>query len=135
MKRSEIREAAFFLLFDKLFTDDNDDEIIDAACEADEYEIDEDVKKLFKNASAKSTELDAIISKYSEKRQLNRIPKISLAILRIALYEIIHDEKVPVNVAISEAVILTKKFAFDADVQFVNGVLGEFSRKMESDKE
>jgi N utilization substance protein B len=39
---------------------------------------------------------------------------------------------VPQNVAISEAVILSKKFSFDADVQFVNGVLGAYSRSKEA---
>lgn len=133
MKRSEIREAAFFLVFEKMFSDDTEDMIIDIAYEVDEFEVVEDVEILFKNVSAKSSELDEIIAKYSEKRQLSRIPKVSLAILRIALYEFLYDDKVPGNVAISEAVILTKKFAFDADVQFVNGVLGEFSRSQKTD--
>mgnify|MGYP002715465066 CR=1 FL=1 len=131
MKRSEIREAVFFLVFESFFSDDTTDMIIDTAYEVDNFEMTDDAEKLFKAVYEKSDELDEIIAKYSEKRQISRIPKVSLAILHIALYEYLYDEKVPGNVAISEAVILTKKFAFEPDVQFVNGLLGEFSRNKE----
>ncbi len=132
MKRSEIREAAFLLIFEKMFNDESIEAIIETAKEVDEYEINEEAQKLFTSVIQKSDELDAIIAGYSEKRQLSRIPRVSLAILRLALYEILYDEKVPQNVAISEAVILSKKFSFDADVQFVNGVLGAYSRSREA---
>lgn len=132
MKRSEIREAVFFLTFEKLFSDDNTDTIIDTAYEVDEFEMNEEVEKLFKAVDEKAAELDEIITKYSEKRQLSRIPKVSHSILRIAIYEMLYDDKVPENVAISEAVILSKKFAYEPDVQFVNGLLGAFFRSRNS---
>jgi N utilization substance protein B len=140
MKRSEIREAAFYLTFESLFHEncpdgggaqggeDIVDLIIEANNEADIFEIPVDAVELFKNVSSKSDELDAIISEHSEKRQFGRIPRVNVAILRIALYEFLFDDRVPGNVAISEAVLLAKKFAFENDVQFINGVLGEFSR-------
>lgn len=128
MKRSEIREAAFFLTFEQLFSDETPDAIIDTAYEVDEFEMDEDAEKLFKGVVSKAEELDGIIAKFSEKRQLGRIPKVSAAILRIALYEMLYDDKVPDNVAISEAVQLAKKFAYERDVQFVNGLLGAYFR-------
>lgn len=132
MKRSEVRESAFLLTFEKLLNDDSVEEIIDIALEADVFDINNDAKQLFINVNSKGSELDEIIAKYSEKRQLSRIPKVSIALLRIAIYEIMYDDKVPVNVAISEAVILSKKYSFDTDVQFVNGVLGAFSRSREA---
>ena len=135
MKRSEIREAAFFLTFEKLFSDETPDAIIDAAYEVDEFEMNEDAEKLFIAVNSKTPEIDEIISKYSDKRQFNRIPKVSIAILRIAIYEMLYDDKVPVNVAISEAVILAKKFSYAPDVQFVNGILGAYAKNIESKKE
>lgn len=131
MKRSEVREAVFFLTFEKLFSDNTADSIIDDAYEADNFEMNEDVENLFKNVDEKIEIIDGIISKYSENRQFSRIPKVSVAVLRIALYEMLYDDKVPDNVAISEAVILTKKFAYEPDVQFVNGLLGAFFRSRE----
>ncbi len=135
MKRSEVREAVFFLTFEKLFSDDTTDSIIDTAYEVDEFEMNEDVEKLFKSVDEKAAEADEIIAKYSEKRQFSRIPKVSVAALRIAIYEMLYDPKVPDNVAISEAVNLSKKFSYEPDVQFVNGLLGAFFRDRNGDKE
>ncbi len=128
MKRSHIREAAFMLIFEKMFRDDSCEDIIESAKEADEYDFNDEVQQLFKNVVGRTEELDGIISEYSDKRKVNRIGKVSLAVLRLAVYECMYEDKVPVNVAISEAVQLTKKYTFDNDTQFVNGVLGAFSR-------
>jgi len=128
VKRSEIREAVFFLTFEKMFSDETPDAIIDMAYEADVFEMCEEAENLFKAVCDKSEEADGIIARFSEKRQFSRIPKVLTAILRIAIYEILYDDKVPGNVAISEAVILAQKFAYDNDVQFVNGLLGAFYR-------
>lgn len=135
MKRSEIREAAFILTFEKLFSDSTAEEIIEAAYDADEFDMDDNVEKLFIAVDGKAEEIDSCIAKYSEKRQFSRIPKVSVAVLRIAVYEMLFDESVPVNVAISEAVILSKKFSFAPDTQFVNGVLGALAKDIEKDKD
>ncbi|MCI5904250.1 MAG: transcription antitermination factor NusB [Oscillospiraceae bacterium] len=135
LRRSEIREAAFILTFEKLFTDDTAESVIEAAYEVDEFDMDDEVEKLFISVDEKSEELDRIIAEFSEKRQFGRIPKVSVAILRIAIYEMNYDDKVPVNVAISEAVILARKFTYDPDVQFINGVLGAYAKTLDSKKE
>lgn len=135
MKRSEIREAAFILTFEKLFSDSTAEEIIEAAYEADEFDMDDNVEKLFIAVDGRAEEIDSYIAKYSEKRQFSRIPKVSVAVLRIAIYEMLFDDNVPVNVAVSEAVILSKKFSFAPDTQFVNGVLGALARDIEKDKD
>jgi len=132
--RSAIRESAFVIIFEKSFRDDDLEVIFDDAMNSldDDKEIvlNEAVKKLVINVYENVEEIDKIISKYSDKRSIERIPKINLAILRLALYEAIYEEKVPVNVAISEAVIITKKYAQKADVSFINGVLGAYSRSL-----
>lgn len=135
LRRSEIREAAFILTFEKLFTDDTAESVIEAAYEVDEFDMDDEVEKLFISVDEKSEELDRVIAEFSEKRQFGRIPKVSVAILRIAIYEMNYDDKVPVNVAISEAVILARKFTYDPDVQFINGVLGAYAKTLDSKKE
>lgn len=132
MKRSEIREAAFLLTFEKLFTDDSADSVIDAAYEVDEFEMDEECEKLFIEINEKSEEIDKLIAQNSEKRQFSRIPKISIAILRVAIYEMLYNDKVPNNVAISEAVIIAKKYTYTTDVKFINGVLGVIAKELEN---
>lgn len=137
--RSAIRESAFVIIFEKSFTDDDLDTIFDNALKSldDDKEIvlNEDVKKLVSGVYSKVVELDEIISKFSNKRSFERIPKINLAILRLALYEANYDDKVPINVAISEAVLIAKKYAQKPDVSFINGVLGSFSRSINANPE
>jgi N utilization substance protein B len=94
----------------------------------DNINISEESCELAKKIAAKSDEIDAVISEYSTKRNVDRIPKINLAILRLAIYEAKFEDSIPVNVAISEAVLLAQKYARDPDVSFINGVLGAFSR-------
>ena len=128
VKRRDVRESAFILSFEMLFRDDSIDEIFEAASMIDDIVLNDDVRALVSGIMDKREELDAMISKYSKNRAIIRIPRINVAVLRLAVYEALYDDKVPVNVAISEAVKLTEKYAQDADVSFVNGVLGAFSR-------
>ena len=132
MTRRETRESAFKMVFESLFRDDTVEEIIELADEVDEITINDDVIAMFKGTVDHGSELDNIITQYSEKRSLDRIPKVNIAILRLALYEILYDEKVPMNVAINEAVLISKKYSQEADVAFVNGVLGSYSRSDEA---
>ncbi len=132
VKRRDVRESALILTFEKLFRDDSLDEIFETALESEEVVVNDEVKSLVNGIIDKTEELDGIISKYSNKRAVERIPKINLAILRLAIYEANYDDKVPINVAISEAVALAKKYAQEADISFVNGVLGSYSRSEEA---
>ncbi len=134
-KRRDVRESAFILVFENLFQKDSVDSIIETAAEADEFLINDEVRTLVHGVCEKADELDNIISRYSNKRAIERIPKINVAILRLAIYEALYDEKVPVNVAISEAVALAGKYAQAADVAFVNGILGSYSRSDEAPKD
>lgn len=129
--RRENRESAFILIFEKMFRSDTVDEIVELAENIDDLKINSDVITIFSETVNKAVELDNIITKLSEKRSVDRIPKVNLAILRLALYEAIYDERVPQNVAINEAVLLAKKFAQEPDVAFINGVLGAYSRSEE----
>ena len=137
IKRREIRESAFLLIFEKMFRQDEElDDIFMSAMEVNEIIVNDEVKKLVENVCGKQDDTKpperlGIISKFSNKRTVERIPKINLAILRLAIYEAIYEENVPVNVAISEAVALAGKYALEPDVSFVNGVLGSFAKEQE----
>ena len=122
------------MTFEKLFSNDSIDEIIETAKENEEILVNSEVEALTKGIHEKSEELDEIISKFSNKRAVERIPKINLAVLRVAIYESKYDDKVPLNVAISEAVAMTEKYALEPDVAFVNGILGAYSRSDEAPK-
>lgn len=128
--RRKNRESAFILIFEKQFRDDTCEEIVELAKEINDVEINDQVKEKFISVFEKVEEFDKIITKYSNKRSLDRIPKVNLAILRLALYEIKYDNKVPLNVGINEAVLLAEKFAQKQDASFINGVLGAYAKSI-----
>jgi N utilization substance protein B len=122
------REAVFYLLFESLFSDSSPAEIVEIAKTAENFTFDETAIKTFTAICEKSAELDALTAEFSQKRVLERLPKVSIAILRIAFYEILYDKKMHENFAVSEAVRLATDFAYEADIKFINGVLGNYLR-------
>ena len=79
-------------------------------------------------------EIDEKIASFSTKRAFSRIPKINIAILRIAFYEILYDDKTPVNAAINEAVLISQAYSYKEDTSFVNGVLSSFAKSLSVEK-
>lgn len=75
----------------------------------------------------KLDEIDEMINKQAKGWTTQRMGKVDLAILRLAVYEIVFDEDVPTGVAINEAVELAKRFGQGESSGFVNGVLAKFA--------
>lgn len=129
--RHEVREAEFLLLYEKMFREESVSEIITVHETDYEYKCDEEIEATVNEVVEKADELDAVISKFSTKRSIDRIPKVNLAILRLAIFEILYRaDKVPQNAVVNEAVGLAKTYALEPDVKFVNGVLGAFTRSL-----
>lgn len=74
----------------------------------------------------KRDEIDAVIKEYARNWDFNRIAKIDLAILRLALFEMIHRHDIPPVVAINEAIELSKLFSIEDAKKFINGILDQF---------
>ena len=88
-------------------------------------------KELFEGVDSKIEELDEVINTYSKGWKTNRLPKVNLAILRLAIYEIKYVDDVPASVAINEAVELAKKYSGEGDYSFINGILGSVAKGVE----
>ena len=73
--------------------------------------------------------IDEKIDKFALTYKVDRMEKVSLAILRVAVYEMFYVDDVPVAVAINEAVEMAKKFGSAECKHFVNGILGNISRE------
>ncbi len=133
MNRNEAREQAFTLLFSEIFSGDSSAEsIIDAAVLSGEYQENEFTLRLLRGVIDKKTELDSLIeSKLAGGWKLERLPKTTLAVLRLAVYEIMFCDDIPDAVSINEAVELVKKYGAEKDYMFVNGILGNISRGKE----
>ena len=81
------------------------------------------INTIFNGVKEKNTEIESIISSnLKEKWTIDRISKINIAILKVAIYELIYS-KLPYKVVINEAVELAKKYGDDSSKSFVNGIL------------
>ena len=74
------------------------------------------------------SEIDAIIDEFATDWRRDRMAKVDLAIIRLAVYEIKFDENIPDKVAANEAVEIAKEYGGDSSPSFVNGVLGRIIR-------
>lgn len=68
-------------------------------------------------------ELDALVVRFSRNWKINRIAKVELTILRLALFEMLHRQDIPLRVALNEAVELAKRYGDDNSANFINGIL------------
>lgn len=134
LTRSEAREQAFMLLFSKSFDDEPLEATIDDNSEMFEGGVCGYAQAVVSGLEVKREEIDSEISKYLKKGwSISRISKPSLAILRLAFYEIKYLDSVPDSVSVNEAVELAKKYTID-ESKFVNGILGAFIRSNEESK-
>ena len=123
------REQAFIILFEKSFnTELSVDEIMDIAVETEVISKDKMTADIVKKAEEHIEEIDAVIERNLKRSSKQRISKVSLALLRMAVCEIKYFDKVPVGVSINEAVEICKVYGSDEDKGFVNGILGSISR-------
>ena len=76
----------------------------------------------------KRQDIDAIIERYAVGWKVSRISKVSLAVLRLAIYEILYVEDAPTGAVINEAVEIARRYEEEDKVSFINGVLGSFAR-------
>lgn len=139
MKRSELREHIFRMLFRAVFHEEeelNDQMefyLQNVSEEEQKEEIDEKDRKYMlekvQNIIERIPELDKTINDSSDRWKTNRMGRVDLTILRLAVYEIIFDEDIPQKVAINEAVELSKKYSGEEAFAFVNGVLAKVCRQ------
>ena len=131
MSRRELREQIFKFIFRVEFNDrDEMPEQERFFFEDDELVADEKdaayISKKGNRIIEKLDEIDAMINKQAKGWTTQRMGKVDLTILRLAVYEIAFDEDVPAGVAINEAVELAKRFGQEESSGFVNGVLAKF---------
>ncbi len=126
--RHQMRENAFILVFEKLFREESVDEILELAAECEDLTVNGQVEEMFRGVQAHIPDIDALIEKNLKNWKKERISKVSLAILRLGVFEILYCPDIDNDIVVSECVKLATTFAFDDDVSFVNGVLGSIVR-------
>ena len=131
MTRRESRELAFILVFEKSFQGDDVTiiELIENALELEIFPTNAFAENLARKVYDNLQEVDSAINENLVGWSAKRISRVSRAILRVAVAELLYSD-IPVGVAINEAIEITKKYATADDAAYVNGVLGAVAKKI-----
>lgn len=145
MTRSNAREIAVHCTFELGFTNQTADALLDEVLTREMFvRIGEEepiyaefpnekqrgyIRGLVRGVYEHAPELDDYISRYAIGWSFARISRVAVAIMRVAMYEVLYMQDIPNAAAINESVELTKHYEEPEVVSFVNGIMGSFVRK------
>ena len=93
-------------------------------------EVESFARGLFRGAVDNIESLDQLISKHAANWRLERMAAVDRSILRVAVYELLHDPETPPHAVINEALEIARRFSGDGSVEFVNGILDTILKKL-----
>ena len=127
MRRSDQRRDAAFALYQRDVTGRPLDDLL--------TDVKPFTRDLAEGADANLAEIDAEIWRQRARLDMERIAPLELGIMRIAVFEILHREEIPVPVSIDEAVSITRRYCGTEAPGFVNGVLSAVAREVGAEEE
>lgn len=137
MGRIIAREATMKLLYQMEVNNDYSEEVIKVFFENNDFSDDEKdyVEHAIEGVLSNLDIIDENIEKHTKGWKINRLAKVDLAVLRIAIYEMLYRKDIPIEVCINEAIEICKKYSTDESSRFINGVLGSFVRLRNEENE
>ena len=135
-QRSLAREIAMKMLYAaSLGGEESMTEVLEQSEQADTLSGSDKtfLENLVAGVTAHQQELDDIIGQYAQGWALNRLARVDLTILRMAVYELKYMPEIPVGATINEAVELSKRYCEDKSSGFINGILGSVARAFRSE--
>ena len=137
MNRSELRESIFKLLFMSDFNSKEEMpeqltlyfETLEQEREGLSEKDQNYMQQKFRHVSEHLGDIDKMLNESAAGWKTSRMSKVDLNILRLAVYEMVYDEEIPVRVAINEAVEIAKRFGGDESASFINGILGKIAKQ------
>ena len=146
MTRGNARELAVHLIYGRVFTGEEPEQVVSIRLDKEYYAnlgLENDVyaerpsraqlryiDSVVTGVANREEELNDVIRKYSIGWDVSRISKLTRCVLQLAIYEIMFVEDVPTGVAVSEAVRIAKKYDSNETGAFVNGILGSYVRSL-----
>lgn len=130
LQRRQSRENAFLVLFSSAFGGEDLQESIALSREVEECTLDQFGEKILLDYQAHAQEVDRLIQERLQGWTFQRLPKVSLALLRLAVSEMLYGEEKLPSVTINEVVELAKKYGGEDDYQFINGLLGKLVKDL-----
>ena len=129
MNRRTARENAFIAAFELGFGAQSLEELVEYSEECGEYALDDFAQNLLRCYVEHTAQVDEMIRPRLKNWTLERLPRTSRTLLRLAITEMRFSGAQDVDsIVINEAVELAKKYGSDGDYQFINGVLGSIAR-------
>jgi len=124
--RHTARQVALAAIFSWSFLSQNREKLVlDAANTLEVLDFDQDLAgRLVVGVIENLEDIDKLISGAAPQWPLSKVSKVDLASLRLAVFELYFDDRVPPKVAIDEAIELAKEFGGETSSKFINGVLG-----------
>ncbi len=132
MTRREEREQAFCLLFEQAAVGGCMKDILETAVEARDLQPGDFTRSLIFGVEEHAEEIDGIISAKLLGWRMQRLSHVAVSALRLAVYEMLYEESIPVAVSINEAVELAKIYGGPQDANYVNGVLSSIAKELEN---
>ncbi len=136
MGRKQAREGTMQALFQMSLNKDYSEDALRVYL--DNFSFEDSEKQYVVSAIEKITEeietIDEFINENLQGWELERLAKVDLSILRIAIYEILYRDDIPVQVSINEAIEISKKYSTEDSYRFINGVLGGFVRSLDKEE-
>ena len=131
-KRTQSRECALQILYQVDISDSDMNEIIarfwEDRTEQDGPEIQGYTETLVRGTLEKVKEIDLLIERFAENWEMKRMAYVDRNILRLATYEMVFLDEIPLKVAINEAVELAKRYGEADSSKFVNGILDRIAK-------
>ena len=147
MTRANARELAVHLIYGRIFTGEEPEQVVSTRLAKEYYEKLAEENEVYSERPSsaqlryidgvvsgvanREEELNAYIQKYSIGWDITRISRLTRCVMQLAIYETLYMDDVPVGVAVSEAVRIAKKYDGNDTGSFVNGILGSFARSLE----
>lgn len=135
MGRKQAREGTMKLLYQMEVNEDYSEEALSIYLE--NYLFDTQEKEYILESMSSIKENIEVIDKYISENlegwSIDRLAKVDLSVLRIAIYEILYRKDIPLEVSINEAIETVKVYSSEESFKFINGVLGGFVRSIDKD--
>ncbi|MCP4349395.1 MAG: transcription antitermination factor NusB [Desulfobacterales bacterium] len=134
--RSKARELALQALFYMDMRQNASEEMIDLYCE--NFEVPKKAAPFFltlvKGVTDKEDEIDSLIERFSSNWKMDRMSCVDRNAMRVAVYEMLFCDDVPLKVSINEAINIGKKYGTEESGSFINGILDSIRISLESEK-
>ena len=125
--RHKARKRALDILFEAQLRAVDALDVLQSRTDDPDVALNDYTATLVRGVVSNRTDIDDTLAQYSRGWELDRMPVVDVCVLRLAVYELMHEAEVPVSVVLSEAVELASDLSTDESAGFVNGVLARIA--------